>query len=384
MSGKGLSNKQSKHRTHFKVGDQVLFKDVDSIQKLMVISKNIGDGQYNLKYPTKDHYLEGARVLGKNYEGNPVSSDDFTQFDPEETASGLVDENIDLVASELRELSSGRPYKMLQTAVQLCELCDQSLSSQYTGPTGNGISIYACGYTAPLMAIAVMFLNHYGITELETIPRISVQLTSGQCVQLTRHILTAGFNQATGYLWNLHGDRGVGIDQLIQSQSQVFTDKLVTGVNVISFADPDRNMLSVHHSFIYIPTSISEHCYVVDSWGDVRAYRTLRIRKYSKREILRVLETINRLTNSVEDTAILRDLMINYFEDPVPGGSGFRKLIVCALDPRFIDQIVQQHFLEGCSGKIDFGGKIKYKKSKKRKLTRSRKSRSSKRRKTRK
>ena len=374
MSAKVPSSiKTSNVRKYFKVGDLVLLNIGN--KKLMVISKNFGNGQYNLKYRSKDRADEGAHVMGNNYEGNPVSSNDFTQFDPVETATAIVDENEDLVQREIQDMSSGKTYKMLQTAVQLCELCDQSLSSQYRGSTGKfSTAITACGYTAPLMAIAVMFLDQYGITDIETIPRINVQLPSGQCVQLTREILTAGFNQATGYLWNLHSSSGVGIDELIQNQSQVFTDKLVAGVNVISFADPDNNMLSQHHSFIYIPSSISEYCYIVDSWGDERAYRPIRIRKYPKREILRVLETINRLTNSVEDTAILRDLMITYFEDPVPGGSGFRKLIVRALDPRFISQIVQQHFLEGCSGKIDFGGKTKYKKSKKRKSRRSRKS----------
>ena len=111
-----------------------------------------------------------------------------------------------------------KTQKKMELAIKLCKYSDEAKQIQYKGDHKEGSSITACGYTAPLMAIVVMFLDNYNITDLEMIKHMHV-LYQGECRQLDLYMLTHGINQCVGYLWNLNLHKGVGIDALILNKS---------------------------------------------------------------------------------------------------------------------------------------------------------------------
>ena len=249
-----------------------------------------------------------------------------------------------------------KKHTMLQTAIQLLEVCNAETLRQYTHIRAT--SIYACGYTAPGMAIAMLFLEKYELTSLDQISRIMVQV-QGQCRSLTPELLSIGINGAIGYLYNLHYGLGVGLDVLIVGKSHVLQGVLNPGVNIISFTVPsitipiEGSRQSIHHSFIYIVPEATEHCFVVDSWAETIAgtpnLRPLSIRRHSTAEILRVLMTI-KLSQGPALTA----LMQQYFG--APPASTFNTVDVVSLDQGFLRDIATHGFLEACSGVRRFGG----------------------------
>jgi hypothetical protein len=254
-----------------------------------------------------------------------------------------------------------KTHKKMELAVKLCEYCDIAKQHQYKVTPFMGSSLTACGYTAPLMAIIVMFLDKYNITDLE---RMNLSVShQGTCRKLDLNLLTNGINQCVGYLWNLHLARGVGIDALILNASPVFKKELSVGPNVISFVSEETG-LSVHHTFIYVTDVPLADYFVVDSWGAPGGYRLPVIRNHAPLEILRVLARINALTNSPGGAYELNNLMITYFGDPVPGGSRFNKLTCRVLANEFIESITNKYFWNGCAGEMHFGGEYKTKKNK--------------------
>ena len=246
-------------------------------------------------------------------------------------------------------------HTMLQTATQLLEVCDAEAIKQYTYIRGT--SIYACGYTAPGMAIAMLFLEKYGLISLKQISTINV-VVEGQCTQLTPELLSIGINGAIGYLYNLHFNLGVGLDVLILSKSTLLTNTLYSGVNIISFTKPiegDQRQ-SIHHSCIYIVPEATEHCFVIDSWAEtIRDQSYMRrpsIRYHSTAEILRILMMIRASQGEA-----LAALMRHYFIAPLE--TSFQTLDIVSLDQRFLREIATHGFLEACSGVRKFGGRTR-------------------------
>ena len=247
-------------------------------------------------------------------------------------------------------------HTMLETAIQLVQVCNAETLRQYTHIQGT--SLYACGYTAPGMAIAMLFLEKYGLTSLDQLSTIQV-MVQGQCRPLTPELLSIGINGAIGYLFNLHYGLGVGLDVLIVGNSHVLKGTLNPGVNIISFTVPsitipvEGSRQSIHHSFIYIVPEATEHCFVVDSWAEKIAgtpnLRPLSIRHHSTEEILRVLMTI-KLSQGPALTA----LMQQYFG--APPASTFNTVDVVSLDQGFLLEVASHGFLEACSGVRRFGG----------------------------
>ena len=258
---------------------------------------------------------------------------------------------------------------MLETALKLLEHCDREKTTQYTRLTGT--SMHACGYTAPGMAVAILFLEKYKIISLDNLSQITVTV-NGQCQPLTTELLTIGLNGAIGYLWNLHLTFGVGLDQLIIYKSTALTDTLYSGVNIVSFTIPiegtDRRQ-SVHHSCIYIVPDATEHCFVIDSWGEdrngVHIGRTPSIRRHATQHILQLLQQIK-----ASEGQPLNTLMQQYFGAPL--GSTFTTLDVVSLNQAFLREVATHGFLEACSGTRRFGGRKRKTKKSKRKGRRTR------------
>jgi hypothetical protein len=253
--------------------------------------------------------------------------------------------------NEIRENEIRLKEEQLNTALQLCNTCDLHKDHQYTH-LNKVRSITACGYTAPALAVTILFLEHYGINKLEDLNSVFINET-GECIKLTPELLTAGVNAAVGYLWNLHSGLGVGLDVIVRSHYHLLKQELQVGVNYISFI---KENYTVHHSLIY--TLDKDVCFIMDSWGEyfqdgTTFFRVPSIRRHSTSAVVEHLRYINEYQPDQADA--LHKVMKHYFL--APENRSYDKLMVVVLDHNFLVNIAKQGFFEGCHGVRRWGGK---------------------------
>ena len=273
-----------------------------------------------------------------------------------------------------------KKQNQLLTAIEITYYCNQDTCHQWIHE--NKSKIYACGYTAPTMAISMLMLEHYdvyNISELNIEENVSV-IINGTCQTIPkREYITGGINQSTGYLYNHHLKFNTGIDYFVKNISSLFTHTINTGVNLISFINPELNM-TIHHSFIYLMTD-NIHCFVLDSWGELDGERThMRpplLRIHPVNEIKKALERILQLSSSSADDVSssadeVQNLMKIYFISP--GIKSFQKLIPVVLNQDYLIKVAKHGFYEGCHGTRSWGGKYKPKRKKSKKVLKRKKS----------
>jgi hypothetical protein len=253
--------------------------------------------------------------------------------------------------NEIRENKTRLKEEQLNTALQLCNTCDLHKDHQYTH-LKNVRASAACGYTAPALAITILFLEHYGINKLEDLNSVFVNET-GKCIQLTPELLTAGVNAGVGYLWNLHSELGVGLDVIVRDHSYLLEWDLNRGVNYISFI---KDTYTVHHSIIYMFEN--DVCFIMDSWGEyfkdgTTFYRVPSLRKHSTSDVVKYLGYINKYQSFEADA--LHAVMKHYFL--APEIRSYDKLTVVKLNSKFLLDTAKQGFFEGCHGVRKWGGK---------------------------
>jgi len=246
---------------------------------------------------------------------------------------------------------------MLECAMIMTRTCERQRAAHFKiTPTRDPTLeyIFCCAYTAPTMAVSVMFLQYFGITTLDEYEH---KLTDGQiigpsCTPLTNAAVCNGINEVMGHIWSHHYLHGTGIDVWIQQRYDFFESVLEVGVNLISFVDPAKNK-TVHHSLIYISTVNPAICYIIDSWcSDDKCMRDLEMREFETAAVLSVLIQINSV--AVDDPS---RMMIEFFSDPVPGGSCHSRLQVVKLKKEVILELINTQFPLGCAGISKFGGK---------------------------
>lgn len=245
---------------------------------------------------------------------------------------------------------------MLECAMTMTRKCDRQRAAHFKiTPTRDPTLeyIFCCAYTAPTMAVSVMFLQYFGITTLaEYEHKLTDQKIVGpSCTPLTDAAVCNGINEVMGHIWSHHYLHGTGIDVWIQQRPYDFFESVLeVGVNLISFFDPVKNA-TVHHSLIYISTVNPAICYIIDSWcSDDYCMRDLEMRQFETAVVLSVLIQIN----SVDDPS---RMMIEFFSDPVRDGSCHKRLQVVKLKKEVILELINTQFPLGCAGISKFGGK---------------------------
>lgn len=243
----------------------------------------------------------------------------------------------------------------LMCAMDMTRTCERQRCSHFKGPTGNpGTYIYCCAYTAPTMALSVMFLDHYGITSTAQLDQALTahEIMGPDCkTPLTHVALANGINEVMGHIWSHHRLHGTGIDAWIVDtpQHHLFETELYPGANLLSFYEPAQTQ-TVHHSFVYVSLADPSTCFVIDSWGAATARRNLEMRRFATAEVGAALLQIN--TTATDPSEIMKRI----FSDPVPGGSCHNKLIVVTLKRSAIKVLIDTQFKVGCSGTGRFGG----------------------------
>jgi len=280
-------------------------------------------------------------------------------------------------------IESSIPYyvfekrNQLLSAIKITYFCNQDTREQWKKTTAN--KIYACGYTAPTMAISMLFLEHNNVSNISElkakIPENVSVIIDGTCKTIPRRkYITGGINEATGYLFNHHLMFNAGIDYLVQNTSSLFTHTINQGVNLISFINPELENYTVHHAFIYLMTD-NIHCFVLDSWCEnddqTQHSRLPVLRIHLVNEIKEVLKQILELSSSSADE--VQHLMQRYFISP--GIKSFRKLIPVVLNQRYLIEVAKHGFYQGCHGRRSWGGKYKTKRKKSKKILKRKKSR---------
>lgn len=253
--------------------------------------------------------------------------------------------------NEFKENEIRLKEEQLNTALNLCNTCDLHKNNQYTH-LNNGRSITACGYTAPALAITILFLEHYNINKLTDLNSVFVNET-GECIKLTPELLTAGVNAGVGYLWNLHSKLGVGLDVIVRDHSYLLEWDLNRGVNYISFI---KDNYTVHHSIIY--KFDEKVCFIMDSWGEyfqdgTSFFRGPTIRRHSTLDVVEKLGYINQYQRFEADE--LHKVMKHFFL--APETRSYDKLIVANLNQEFLIHVAKKGFYEGCHGVRKWGGK---------------------------
>jgi len=257
---------------------------------------------------------------------------------------------------------------MLECAMSMTRICERQRPALFRKRTGNPMIkyIFCCAYTAPTMAVSVMFLQHFGITTLAEFEDklIHEQIIGPSCTPLTNAAVCNGINEVMGNIWSHHFEHGTGIDAWIQRRPYDFFESVLeAGVNLISFFDPALNQ-TVHHSLIYVSTVNPEICYIIDSWcSDDYCMRDLEMRQFDTAAVLFVLRRIN----VVDDPS---RMMIEFFLDPVWGGSCHSRLQVVKLKRGVILELINTQFPLGCAGISRFGGKKKRTQKRRHKYTR--------------
>jgi len=241
----------------------------------------------------------------------------------------------------------------LRCAMDMTRACERQRCAHFRGHTGFGGAIHCCAYTAPTMAISVMFLDHYGITSTAQLDdRLTRRLIfSPDCTPLTHVALTNGINEVVGHIWSHHRLHGTGIDAWIvdHPMHHLFEAVLHPGANMLSFYDPAQNQ-TVHHSFVYVSRTDPTVCFAIDSWGAATACRDLVMRQLATADVVAALLQIN---TSADPSAIMQRI----FLDPVPGGSCHSQLYVVTLKPAVMRAVIDTQFKVGCRGFSRFGGK---------------------------
>jgi len=243
---------------------------------------------------------------------------------------------------------------MLECAVAMTRVCERMRSRHFTKRTSNPNTeyIFCCAYTAPTIAISILFLQHYGITRATQLESMlnQHQLLDPNCTPLTPESVCNGINEVMGNIWSHHYEHGTGIDTWIQQHRYNFFDNtLDIGVNLVSFVDTASNS-TAHHSMIYVSAVTPEICYIIDSWCSVcYIRRDLAIRQFNTADVVSALRQINTTDNPSQ-------IMIDVFLDPVPGGSCNSRMQVVKLSMAVIQELINTQFRVGCAGVSRFGG----------------------------
>lgn len=249
-----------------------------------------------------------------------------------------------------RKLNFIIKHRQIKLAIRLISVCNTNRRTQYKNRRTSGNQIHTCGYTAPVMAATMLFLDSYNINSEREIWQQTF-LQGDQCLNLTPHLFTAGINEAVGHLWDLHAPFGTGIMYLNANQPHLFTTQINQGVNIISFF---VGTVSIHHSFIYL---IGKTCFLVDSWETGKG-----VSRKTTPTIVKVSTVLKALTVLIknENHALKNKVMQNVFLAPIGKDFTHIHIVPKILKQDHLKQLIVEKFTIGCkSGKTSFGGNYK-------------------------
>jgi hypothetical protein len=255
-----------------------------------------------------------------------------------------------LVLKSKRKMNFIIKHRQIKLAIRLISVCNTHRQTQYKNERTSRNQIHTCGYTAPVMAATMLFLDSYNInSERELWQQTFLQ--GGQCLNLTPHLFTAGINEAVGHLWDLHAPFGTGIMYLNANQPHLFTTQINQGVNIISFF---VGSVSIHHSFIYL---MGKTCFLVDSWETGKG-----ISRKTTPTIVKISIILKALTVLFKnhDHALKNKVMQNIFLAPIGKDFSHVHIVPKILKQDHLKQLIFEKFTIGChSGKTSFGGNYK-------------------------
>jgi hypothetical protein len=296
------------------------------------------------------------------YEEDQPYYDDMSMMSPEYVHGHVPEHEPDYQEDTMDSPRAPTPWEkensMLDCAMIMTRECERQRTTHFRGPTGSAIPyIFCCAYTAPTMTVAVMFLKHFGITN---IAQLNAQLAQQQLLgqdktPLTHESVCRGINEVMGNIWTHHSVHRVGIDMWLLSRDDVFETSLDPGVNMVSFVDDARDgpNKTVHHAFIYVSEVDRDTCYIVDSWcSEDLVTRDLVKRRFATAEVLAALHIINTGIDPY-------DIMLRVFLDPVTEGSCHSPLRVVKLKRQVVQGLINTTFPAGSKGSSRFGGKSK-------------------------
>jgi hypothetical protein len=293
-----------------------------------------------------------------------------------------------------------REIDLLECAIYITQECEKK--RHFTGITGNVDRdyIFCCAYTAPVLAIAIMWLEQHNIRNID---EFNAMLSKNEILSprgnnpLTGQTMCQGINESIAPIWSHHYHKKTGIDIWLSKDQDYFNyfdvqfaqgDKVILdpGINLISFTN--EQIYSIHHSLIYVSKVVGDYCYIIDSWSSCGFCRKLTRRIHNTQDVVDTLSAINangkqngftydqkRIANNITG-----DLMIKYFQDPVDGGSCRKPLQVFKLNNTAIKIFMEVNYPHGVHGEFKYGGKKikRTNKSKKSKTKKSKKSNKSK------
>jgi len=287
--------------------------------------------------------------------------------------------------------------QLLNFAIEFVTLCEYDTCVQYTNAfTGNDIpgrKMYACGFTAPLLAAIVLFFKHNNIKNMIDLQNYCVDLSSECGYTVTPFNITLFLNDFVGEIWNNHFSiNTINVDYLLTNKPHLFNfnNILKEGCNIISFANSD--FYTFHHSFIYVLQSQNK-CFIIDSWAEEKTkfdkhnkqyikapwsvsknmvFRPISMREFELSEIEHYLKIFNKINNNNEKTKIIK----YYFLAPYWKIMNISDAIVVSLKQDYFVSRIQSIFLEVCftGRKGRWGGKSRKTKTK----TKTRKSKTKK------
>jgi hypothetical protein len=249
-----------------------------------------------------------------------------------------------------RNLNFINKHRQIKLAIRLISVCNTHRQTQYKNEITSRNQIHTCGYTAPVMAATMLFLDSYNInSERELWQQTFLQ--GDQCLYITPHLFTAGINETVGHLWDLHTPFGTGIAYLNAKQPHLFTSQINQGVNIISFFVGN---VSIHHSFIYL---MGKTCFLVDSWETGKG-----ISRKTTVTIVKISIILKALTVLFEndDHALKNKVMQNIFLAPIGKDFSNTHIVPKILKQDHLKRLIVEKFAIGCeSGNTSFGGNYK-------------------------
>jgi hypothetical protein len=249
-----------------------------------------------------------------------------------------------------RKLNFIIKYRQIKLAIRLISVCNTHRQTQYKNEITSRNQIHTCGYTAPVMAATMLFLDSYNInSERELWQQTFLQ--GDQCLYIKPHLFTAGINEAVGHLWDLHTPFGTGIAYLNAKQPHLFTTQINQGVNIISFF---VGTVSIHHSFIYL---MGKTCFLVDSWETGKG-----VSRKTTPTIVKVSTVLKALTILIKNDnhPLKNKVMQNLFLAPIGKYFSHMHIVPKILKQDHLKQLIVEKFAIGCrSGKTSFGGNYK-------------------------
>jgi hypothetical protein len=197
----------------------------------------------------------------------------------------------------------------LQLAVSLCETCNDVKTQRYKGTTKNIEASNVCGFTAPLIAAIMHVFIKKNITNKASFDSV---MSSDS---LSFHEFTALVTETIGHLWDLHDDRGYGIEKIYRKNPARFLPDVhkihVNQGYIVSFPLL-YNGITLHHAYIWFQDNT---CFIVDSWFDnnTRTSRPVSIREFPSEKVFHGLNILDKSDGSLPTLKFIQRFMSKYF-----------------------------------------------------------------------